>query len=279
MNLKTKKLTAAILTLLTLDISVAEAAREGPIGPRGPKGAQGPKGVPGVVGPTGATGSIGATGSQGVAGPTGATGSIGATGSQGVAGPTGATGSIGATGSQGVAGPTGATGSVGMTGPTGATGDVGATGPTGAVAEGFIYLTSQSTDVVNAPTTPPATWDTSMFGGSLDQGPNGEIVALSAGVYEFNYSINLTDLFSSCEAHLIIGSTILPSSKKDYTPSIFAMPEFIARSYNLTNTMMVNLAAGEAVVLTTTCTATSADQDSATVQFSAHQVSSTLPPG
>ena len=124
MTLKTKKLTAAILTLLALDISVAEAAREGPAGPKGVKGAKGPKGLPGLAGPTGTTGLIGATGSQGVAGPTGTTGSIGATGSQGLAGPTGTTGSIGAngagaTGSQGLAGPTGATGPTGMTGATG----------------------------------------------------------------------------------------------------------------------------------------------------------------
>ncbi len=164
----------------------------------------------------------------------------------------------------------------GNIGPQGATGATGATGPV--ADEGYIYLTSQSTDVVNAPTTPPATWGTSMSGGSLDQGgANGEIVvALSAGVYEFNYSINLNDLFSSCEAHLIIGSTILPSSKKDYTPS--REPFFMVRVYNLTNTMMVNLNAGDTVSLTTTCIATSADADSTAVQFSAHQVSSTLPP-
>jgi len=92
MTLKTKKLTATILTLLALDISVAEAAREGPAGPRGVKGAQGPKGLPGLAGPKGTTGLIGATGSQGVAGPTGTTGSIGATGSVGATGSTGATG-------------------------------------------------------------------------------------------------------------------------------------------------------------------------------------------
>jgi hypothetical protein len=77
MNLKTKKLTAAILTLLTLDISVAEAAREGPIGPRGAKGAQGPKGVPGVAGLKGAVGPVGDRGLPGTNGTPGTPGTPG----------------------------------------------------------------------------------------------------------------------------------------------------------------------------------------------------------
>jgi len=72
MKLKTKRhLAVAAATLLTMNLSVAEAARQG---------AQGP------IGLTGATGPVGATGAQGPIGLTGATGSVGATGATGPAG-------------------------------------------------------------------------------------------------------------------------------------------------------------------------------------------------
>ena len=66
MKLITKRLTVAILTLLTLGMSVAEAARVGPAGPRGPIGVTGPRG------PIGATGLQGPIGIDGPTGPTGA---------------------------------------------------------------------------------------------------------------------------------------------------------------------------------------------------------------
>jgi hypothetical protein len=77
MTLKTKKLTAAILTLLALTVSVAEAAREGPKGAQGHKGAPGVKGQRGVAGPTGVAGTPG---------PAGIAGTNGTNGTQGIQG-------------------------------------------------------------------------------------------------------------------------------------------------------------------------------------------------
>ena len=138
-----RQLTALAVTLLTLNLSVAEAltGATGPAGPRGPAGAQGLKGATGnagVAGPAGAQGLKGATGNAGVAGPAGAQGLKGATGNAGVAGPAGAQGLKGATGNAGVAGPAGAqglkgaTGNAGVAGPAGAQGLKGAAGNAGA---------------------------------------------------------------------------------------------------------------------------------------------------
>ena len=88
MKLKTKRqLVAVAATLLTINFSVAEAARTGPAGATGPAG---PKGLPG------APGARGLQGAKGVAGPAGAKGATGATGATGAAGATGATGATGA---------------------------------------------------------------------------------------------------------------------------------------------------------------------------------------
>ena len=89
MNFNKKKLVVALATILSLNISVAEAVATGPAGPKGaigPKGATGSKGATGPAGATGATGSIGATGT-GVKGDTGATSTV--------AGPKGETGATG----------------------------------------------------------------------------------------------------------------------------------------------------------------------------------------
>jgi hypothetical protein len=111
MKLKTKRhLAVAAATLLTMNLSVAEAARQG---------AQGP------IGLTGATGPVGATGAQGPIGLTGATGPVGATGAQGPIGLTGATGSVGATGATGPAG----SGSLNCATPL----NIGDTGPAGGI--------------------------------------------------------------------------------------------------------------------------------------------------
>jgi hypothetical protein len=89
MILKTKQLTAAILTLATLSVSVSEAARQGPIGPKGPKGTQGvagPRGPVGRAGNNGTNGAPGATGASGPVGPAGAQGPAGAVGTHAVDG-------------------------------------------------------------------------------------------------------------------------------------------------------------------------------------------------
>ncbi|MEI6270618.1 MAG: hypothetical protein WCP01_17210 [Methylococcaceae bacterium] len=122
MNLKTKKLTAAILTLLTLDISVAEAAREGPQGPQGKQGVMGSPGVAGVAGARGADGVAGArgvAGAPGATGPVGNTGVAGAPGIQGLPGALGIQGLPGAPGIQGLPGAGGARGADGQQGPQG----------------------------------------------------------------------------------------------------------------------------------------------------------------
>ena len=87
MNFNKKKLVVALATILSLNISVAEAVATGPAGP---KGATGPAGA---IGPKGATG---ATGTKGETGTTGATGTKGATGTTGETGPKGETGATGA---------------------------------------------------------------------------------------------------------------------------------------------------------------------------------------
>ena len=81
MNFNKKKLVVALATILSLNISVAEAVATGPAGPKGPigpKGATGPAGAIGPKGATGATGTKGATGTTGETGPKGETGATGA---------------------------------------------------------------------------------------------------------------------------------------------------------------------------------------------------------
>jgi len=111
MTLKTKKLTAAILTLLALTVSVAEAAREGPKGAQGHKGAPGVRGQRGVVGPAG------------VAGPAGVQGTDGTNGTNGTPGVNGAAGIVGQVGDRGLPG---INGTPGIAGDRGIQGDPGA---------------------------------------------------------------------------------------------------------------------------------------------------------
>ncbi|MCX7106319.1 MAG: hypothetical protein NTV66_01920 [Methylococcales bacterium] len=83
MILKTKQLTAAILTLVTLSVSVSEAARQGPKGPKGTQGVAGPRGPVGRAGNNGANGAPGATGASGPVGPAGVQGPAGTNGAPG----------------------------------------------------------------------------------------------------------------------------------------------------------------------------------------------------
>ena len=67
MKLKTKRQLAAVaVTLLAVNLSVAEAGR---VGPRGATGAPGAPGAPGATGAIGAPGAPGATGATGAASP------------------------------------------------------------------------------------------------------------------------------------------------------------------------------------------------------------------
>ena len=88
MKLKTKRqLVAVAATLLTINFSVAEAARTGPAGATGPAGSKGLPGAPGARGLQGAKGVAGPAGAKGATGATGATGAAGATGATGAASP------------------------------------------------------------------------------------------------------------------------------------------------------------------------------------------------
>lgn len=65
MNFNKKKLVVALATILSLNISVAEAVATGPAGPKGPIGPKGPTGPAGPTGARGARGLPGATGAGG----------------------------------------------------------------------------------------------------------------------------------------------------------------------------------------------------------------------
>ncbi len=198
-------------------------------------------------------------------GPTGPQGIQGATGPQGNQGEQGATGPSGSTGATGSTGPTGATGPIGETGATGATG---ATGP--AAQQGWIYLTSQDGSTL------PASFTQITAGGTLSF-DTGQIKATSDGVYQFNYTIDLSsDPFQpQCSVYLTKNATTIPGSQKNAS-NFFIGPG--GGNNNLTNTMMISLLNGESVSLTTNCFSSSGDPNVAAIQFSAIQVGSTLPP-
>ena len=108
MKLKTKRqLVAVAATLLTINFSVAEAARVGPKGLQGAPGARGASGAAGTQGAVGAAGVKGDAGPVGAAGVKGDAGPVGAAGVKGDAGAAGASGAAGATGARGVAGTNG----------------------------------------------------------------------------------------------------------------------------------------------------------------------------
>jgi hypothetical protein len=136
MKLKTKRqLVAVAATLLTINFSVAEAARVGPKGLQGApgaRGASGAAGAPGVKGDAGAAGVKGDAGPVGAAGVKGDAGPVGAAGVIGPAGAPGVKGDAGAAGVKGDAGPVGAAGVIGPAGAAGVKGDAGAVGAVGA---------------------------------------------------------------------------------------------------------------------------------------------------
>ena len=108
MKLKTQRqLVAVAATLLTINFSVAEAARVGPKGLQGAPGARGASGAAGTQGAVGAAGVKGDAGPVGAAGVKGDAGPVGAAGVKGDAGAAGASGAAGATGARGVAGTNG----------------------------------------------------------------------------------------------------------------------------------------------------------------------------
>ena len=136
MKLKTQRqLVAVAATLLTINFSVAEAARVGPKGLQGApgaRGASGAAGTQGAVGAAGVKGDAGPVGAAGVKGDAGAAGAVGAAGVKGDAGPAGVKGDAGAVGVKGDAGAVGAAGVKGDAGPAGVKGDAGAAGASGA---------------------------------------------------------------------------------------------------------------------------------------------------
>ena len=171
MKLKTKRqLVAVAATLLTINFSVAEAARVGPTGLQGAPGARGASGAAGAPGARGARGASGAAGTQGavgaagaagVKGDAGAVGAVGAAGAAGVkgdAGPAGASGAAGALGARGVAGTNGSSFIYSMTCGVGGTDacKIGSVGPGGGWIffvdyneqySGFNYLEAAPTDI------------------------------------------------------------------------------------------------------------------------------------
>ena len=143
MKLKTKRqLVAVAATLLTINFSVAEAARVGPTGLQGApgaRGASGAAGAPGARGASGAAGTQGAVGAAGAAGVKGDAGARGAVGAKGDAGAAGAAGAAGTQGAVGAAGVKGDAGPAGAAGASGAAGALGARGVAGTNGSSFIY--------------------------------------------------------------------------------------------------------------------------------------------
>ena len=165
MKLKTKRqLVAVAATLLTINFSVAEAARVGPTGLQGAPGARGASGAAGAPGARGASGAagtqgaVGAAGAAGVKGDAGARGAVGAKGDAGPAGAAGASGAAGALGARGVAGTNGSSFIYSMTCGVGGTDacKIGSVGPGGGWIffvdyneqySGFNYLEAAPTDI------------------------------------------------------------------------------------------------------------------------------------
>jgi len=134
MKLKTKRqLVAVAATLLTINFSVAEAAR---VSLKGTQGVVGAAGAAGVKGDAGAAGAAGVKGDAGAAGAVGAKGDAGPAGAVGAVGAVGAKGDAGEAGAKGDAGPAGPAGTVGAAGVAGVKGDA---GPAGTNGSSFIY--------------------------------------------------------------------------------------------------------------------------------------------
>jgi hypothetical protein len=152
------------------------------------------KRIPGATGPTGPTGPTGLTGDPGPTGSAGISGGTGATGATGATGPTGPTGSTGSTGATGVTGPTGATGPTGLTGtgstgPTGLTGPTGPTGATGFALPGFLYVFSDTQQIVLLET--DVTFDLlgSNSGDFTFIPPSNQIIVNTVGDYRINFML------------------------------------------------------------------------------------------
>ena len=159
MKLKTQRqLVAVAATLLTINFSVAEAARVGPKGLQGAPGARGASGAAGTQGAVGAAGVKGDAGPVGAAGVKGDAGPVGAAGVKGDAGAAGASGAAGATGARGVAGTNGSSFIYSRTCGVGGTDacKIGSVGPGGGWIffvdyneqySGFNYLEAAPTDI------------------------------------------------------------------------------------------------------------------------------------
>ena len=154
----------------------------GPTGPTGPAG-----------GPTGPTGPQGLQGTPGATGPTGPQGLQGTPGATGPTGPQGLQGTPGATGPTG---PQGLQGTPGTTGPTGPTGPAGAEGLGLASYGGRFNTTPQVLALTTGvPTTIELT--TNMPINNITYNPANSITINDTGIYEVNYSANVTSTNSS----------------------------------------------------------------------------------
>ena len=109
-------ITILLVSLIFLNVVVAQ---EGPQGPQGIQGEQGEKGDTGATGPEGSQGQQGEKGDRGEPGEPGPKGDQGIPGERGQRGITGAVGPTGLTGATGETGATGTTGTQGIQGPQG----------------------------------------------------------------------------------------------------------------------------------------------------------------
>ncbi|MGL4849152.1 MAG: hypothetical protein ACRC28_09535 [Clostridium sp.] len=180
--------------------SVGPTGPQGPQGPIGATGLQGERGTIGPIGPTGERGEVGPkgeTGIQGITGETGAKGDVGATGAQGDVGPRGDRGP------QGIAGPRGSVGPQGPKGERGAQGIQGEVGPAGGIAkissiENYLIIDSPLVvayrETINfRDSNVNFVMDGTGIGGNsaINILENGDIELLEAGMYTFNWYLNI----------------------------------------------------------------------------------------
>ena len=152
--------------------SDALAGLIGPQGPAGPQGPTGPRGPGGAEGPRGEQGPVGATGPMGQIGPVGP---------------------IGATGAPGPMGPIGPAGPVGPAGPSGPAGAAG----TSLTAYGHFYKLASGPDATVLGNTDVLFSNNGPLSGVAHSPGSAVVFVATAGVYEIDYTVNITAGFGS----------------------------------------------------------------------------------
>ncbi|WP_297632641.1 hypothetical protein [uncultured Clostridium sp.] len=171
----------ALYTTAQAGITISKLNESIP-GPEGPIGATGPQGIQGITGEIGLTGPQGIQGEIGPIGPQGYQGQRGDRGPQGIAGPRGGVGPQGPRGPQGVQG---------IPGPSGAIGKISAINnsliynPSLIIPyQGVINFAQSNNNFVMNSTGFSSTSAINLLG-------NGDIQLLEAGLYTFNWYVNI----------------------------------------------------------------------------------------